>query len=125
MQDRRQNEFTEASKTVQKQFSETEQRIAETTRQVQAEWAKTFEEMHRTVLSCASAEVQRSLELSQKLSAARSPSDAVSAYQVWLKEEMSARSEDARQFMANYQKFLTEGTRLFSNGWSNGGVSSR
>jgi hypothetical protein len=120
-----QNEFTEASKTAQKQFSETEQRIAEATRQVQGEWAKTLEEMQRTVLSCASAEVQRGLELSQKLSASRSPSDAVSAYQVWLQKEMSARSEDARQFMANYQKFFTEGTRLFSNGWSNGGVSGR
>jgi hypothetical protein len=123
MQDHRRNEFTEASKTVQKQFSETEQRIAETTRQVQGEWAKTLEEMHRTVLSCASGEVERGVELSHKLSAARSPTDFVSAYQEWLTGEMSARSEDARQFMANCQKFMTEGTRLFSNGWSN--VSSR
>jgi hypothetical protein len=42
----------------------------------------------------------------------------VSAYQEWLSEEMKARSEDARQFMTNSQKFITAGTRIFSNGGS-------
>ena len=51
---------------------------------------------------------------------ARSPSDAVSAYQEWLTDEMSARSEDARLFMTNWQNFFTESTRLFSNFGSNG-----
>jgi hypothetical protein len=68
----------EASKTVQKQIYEAEEKIGETTRQVQNEWAKEFEEMSRTVVSRAS------------LTACRSPADAVSAYQEWLSEEMSA-----------------------------------
>jgi len=110
-----QTELNEASKTVQKQISETEKRIGETTRQFQSEFAKTLEEMNRTVMSRASAEMQLGLKLSQKLSAARSPSDAVSAYQEWLTEQMSERSEAAREYMASCQKFITESARLFSN----------
>jgi hypothetical protein len=105
-----------ASKTVQKQISETEEKFGETTRQVQNEWAKAFEEMSRTVMSRASAEMQLGLRLSQKLTTCRSPLDAVSAYQEWMTEEMDARSEAARHFMANCQRFFTESTRLLSNG---------
>ena len=104
------------SKTVQKQISEAEEKIGETTRQVQNEWAKAFEEMSRTVMSRASAEMQLGLKLSQKLTACRSPLEVVSAYQEWLTEEMNARSEDAHRFMDNCQKFFTESTRLISNG---------
>jgi vacuolar-type H+-ATPase subunit E/Vma4 len=110
-------EFNKASKTVQKRISETEEKIGETTRQVQNECAKAFEEMTRTVMSRAGAEMQLGLKLSEKLTACRSPYDVVSAYREWLTEEMSARSEDARHFVANYQKFITESARLLSNGW--------
>jgi seryl-tRNA synthetase len=111
-------EFNKASKTVQKQFSEAEERVVDTTRQFQSEWAKTLEEMNRTIMSRASAEMQLGANLSQKLSAARSPTDAVSAYQEWLTADMSGRSEVARQFMNNWQNFIAESTRLFSNGAS-------
>jgi hypothetical protein len=105
-----------ASKSFQKQITEAEEKIGETTRQVQNEWAKAFEEMSRTVMSRASAEMQLGLKLSQKLTACRSPLDAVSVYQEWATEEMNARSEAAQHFMANCQKFFTESTRLLSNG---------
>ena len=104
-------DLKKASKTV----LEAEKEIGETTRQGQNEWAKAFEEMSRTVMSRASAEMQLGLKLSQKLTACRSPLDAVSAYQEWATEEMNARSEAARDFMANCQKFFTESTRLLSN----------
>ena len=89
----------------------------EPSKTVQNEWVKAVEEMTRTVMSRASAEMQLGLKLSQKLTACRSPLDAVSAYQEWMTEEMNARSEDARHFVANYQKFITESARLLSNGW--------
>jgi hypothetical protein len=111
-----QAELDKASSTVQKQISETQERIGETTRQFQNEWAKTLEKMNRTIMSRASAEMQLGVDLSQKLSAARSPSDAVSAYQEWLTADMSERSEVARQFMINWQSFITESARLFANG---------
>jgi hypothetical protein len=113
-----QAEFNKASKAAQKQISETEERISETTRQVQREWAKALEEMGRTFTSRANAEMQLGLKLSQKLSAARSPTDAVSAYQEWLTADVSERSEVARQFMADWQKFFAESTRLFSQSQS-------
>jgi hypothetical protein len=69
--------------------------------------------------------MQLGLNLTQKLSAARSPADALSAYQEWLTADVDARSENARQLMANCQKLITESTRLFSSSLSNGGMSTR
>jgi hypothetical protein len=111
-----QAELNKVSKTVQKQMAETEEKIGE----VQSEFAKTFDVMSRAAMSRATAEIELGLKLSQRLTTARSPSDALSAYQEWVTEEMKARTEDARQFMTNCQRFITEGARLFSNGRSNG-----
>jgi len=114
-----QAELNKVSKTFQKQIAETEEKIGE----VQTEFAKTLEAMSRAAMSRATAEIELGLKLSKKLSTARSPYDALSACQEWFTEEMSARNEDARQFMTNCQRFMTEGTRLFSNGGSNGRMS--
>jgi hypothetical protein len=109
-----QAELNKVSKTVQKQMADTEEKIGE----VQDEFAKTFDVMSRAAMSRATAEIELGLKLSQKLSTSRSPSDALSAYQEWVTEEMKARTEDARQFMTNCQRLITDGTRLFSNGRS-------
>jgi len=118
-----QDEFANASKTAQKKIAETEKKIGDTALQVQSEFAKTFEEMSRAVVSRATAEIELGVKLTQKLGAARSLPDVVSAYQEWLGEEMNARSEDARQFMTSSQKFIAASTRLFSNGRSGVGLS--
>jgi Phasin protein len=117
-----QREFAEASKTTQKKIAVTEKKIGDATRQAQDEFAMTFEEMSRAVMSRATAEIELSVKLTQKLGAARSLPDVVSAYQEWLSEEMNARSEDARQLMTNSQKFITASTRIFSNGRSGLGM---
>jgi hypothetical protein len=113
-----QNEFAETSKNAQRKIAETEKKIGDATRQAQDEFATTFEEMSRAFMSRATAEIELGVKLTQRLGAARSLPDVVSAYQVWLSEEMNARSEDARQFMINSQKFITASTRIFSNGRS-------
>ena len=118
-----QAETTKASKTVQKEIAETEKEIGDTTLQVQNEFIKTCEEMSRAVMSRAAAQIELASKLSEKLGAAHSFPDVVSAYQGWLSEQMNACSEDARQFMTNGQKFVTTSTRLFSNGWSSVGMS--
>ena len=69
--------LNKTSKTVQTQISEAEEKIGETTRQVQNEWAKAFEEMSRTVMSRVSAEMQSGVKLSQKLTTCHSPIDVV------------------------------------------------
>lgn len=109
-----QTELNKVSQTVQKQIAETEDKISE----VQNEFAKTIEVMNRAAMSRATAHVERGVKLSQKLTTARSPVDALSAYQEWLTEAMAASTEDTRQFMTHCQSFLSEGTRLFSNGGS-------
>jgi hypothetical protein len=113
-----QDDLSKVSKTVERQISETEKKISDATLQVQDEFVKACEEMSREVMSRATAEIELGLKLSQKLSAARSLPDVMSAYQEWLGEEMSARSEDARRFMTNSQKFMATSTQLLSNGWS-------
>ena len=70
-----QTELNKASQTVQKQIAETEEKIGE----VQNEFARTLDVMNRAAMSRATAEVELGLKLSQKLGAARSPSDALTA----------------------------------------------
>jgi hypothetical protein len=113
-----QKEFAEASRTAQKKIAEAEKRTDDATHQAQDEFARTFEEISRAVMSRATTEMELGVKLTQRLGAARSLPDVVSAYQEWLSEEMNARSEDARQFMSNSQKFVTASTRFFSNGRS-------
>jgi hypothetical protein len=119
-----QDNFNKTSKTVQKQITETEKKIGDAALQAQNELLKMFEEISREVMSCAAGEIERGLKLSKKLSGAHSVSDAVAAYQEWLSEEMNARSEDARSFVTNSQKFVATGTKAFSNGWSGAGMST-
>jgi xylose isomerase len=124
MQENHQESFAKASKTIQKQMAETEKKIGDAAAQAQSEFMRTFEDVGREVMSCAAAEMERGLSLSKKLSGAQYVSDALTAYQEWLSEEMNARTEDARRFMAHGQKFMSAGTRAVSNGWSGIGTSS-
>jgi hypothetical protein len=112
--------LTKTSKIVQKQIDEAKEKIGE----VQNEFAKTLDVMRRAAMSRVTAEIDLCFKLSKKLSTARSPADTLLAYQEWLTEEMNARTEDTRQFMTNCQRFITEGTRVFSDGGSNGRMSS-
>ena len=98
--------------------------MGDTNLQAQNEFIQTFEEMSRAVMSRATAEIELGVGLTQRLSEAHSFPDVVLAYQEWLGKEINARSEDARQFMTNSQKFIATSTRLFSNGWSNVGSSA-
>ena len=117
MEQNSRDDFNRAVKTAQKQ-------IGDAALEAQSQFIKTLEEMSREAMACATAEIERGLKLSKKLSAAHSVSDAVAAYQEWLSEEMSARSEDARRFMSNSQSFMTTSSKAFSNGWSGVGMST-
>ncbi|MBO0715979.1 MAG: hypothetical protein J2P55_01415 [Rhizobiales bacterium] len=115
-------DFSRAAKTAQRQIGDAEKRIGDAALDAQTHFIKTLEEMSRDAMACATAEIERGLKLSKKLSAAHSMSDAVAAYQEWLSEEMSARSEDARRFMSNSQSFMTTSSKAFTNGWSAAGT---
>ena len=111
-------DLKKVTKAVEKQIADTQKKVGDVTLQAQDEFTKTVQEMSQTVMSRARAEIELGAKLTARLSEARSFPDVVSAYQEWLNKVMVARSEDARQFMTNWQKFMTEGTRLFSNGGS-------
>jgi hypothetical protein len=115
-------DFSRAAKTAQRQIGDAEKKIGDAALDAQTHFIKTLEEMSRDAMACATAEIERGLKLSKKLSAAHSMSDAVAAYQEWLSEEMSARSEDARRFMSNSQSFMTTSSKAFTNGWSAAGT---
>jgi negative regulator of replication initiation len=118
------DDFDRAAKAAQKQTGDAEKKIGDAAFEAQNQLLKTLEEMSREAMACATAEIERGLKLSKNLSAAHSVSDAVAAYQEWLSEEMSARSEDARRFMSNSQSFMSTGSKAFSNGWSGIGMST-
>ena len=80
--------------------------------------------MNSDWIARATAEVELGLKLSKNLSSAHSVPDAITAYQEWLSEEMSARAEDARLLMSNGQKFMDTSSRLLTNTWTSGSTST-
>ncbi len=124
MEQNSREDFTRTAKSAQKQFSDAEKKIGDSALDAQNQFLKTLEEMSREAMACATAEIERGLKLSKKLSAAHSVSDAVAAYQEWLSEEMSARSEDARRLMSNGQSFMATSSKALSNGCSGLGMST-
>jgi hypothetical protein len=89
-----------------------------------SEFFNSLHEMRRDWMARATAEVELSLKLSKKLTAAHSVPDAVAAYQEWLNDEMSARAEDARLLISNGQKFMDTTSRFLSSGWANVGMTT-
>ena len=111
-------DLKKVTKAVEKQIADTQKKVSDVTLQAQDEFIKTVQQMSQTVMSRARDEKELGARLTQRLGEARSFPDVVSAYQEWLNNVMVARSEDARQFMTNWQKLMSEGTRLFSNSGS-------
>src|SRR6266487_981888 len=89
-----------------------------------SEFFNTLQEMSRDWMARATAEVELGLKLSKKLTAAHSVPDAVAAYQEWLSEELNARAEDARLLMSNGQKIMDASSRLLSNSWTSGSMTT-
>ena len=124
MEQSNRDDFNRTAKAAQKQVADAGKKIGDAALEAQSQFIKTLEEMSREAMACATAEIERGLKLSKKLSAAHSVSDAVAAYQEWLSEEMSARSEDARRFMSNSQSFMSTSSKAFTNGWSGVGMGT-
>ena len=89
-----------------------------------SEFFNALQEMSRDWMGRATAEVELGLKLSKNLTAAHSVPDAITAYQEWLSEEMSARAEDARLLMSSGQKLIDASSRFLSSGWTNAGTTT-
>ena len=99
-------------------------RSARSTGPTGSEFFNALQEMSRDWVEHATAEVELGLKLSKKLTAAHSVPDAVAAYQEWLSDEMNARAEDARLLMSNGQKIIDASSRLLSDSWTSGSMST-
>jgi hypothetical protein len=99
-------------------------RSARSTGPTGSEFLNALQEMSRDWVEHATAEVELGLKLSKKLTAAHSVPDAVAAYQEWLSDEMNARAEDARLLMSNGQKIIDASSRLLSDSWTSGSMST-
>jgi hypothetical protein len=70
--------------------------------------------LSREWMSCAQAERELSSELLTKLTAARSLPESARAYQEWLSRRMDMFADETRMLLADTQKLVDVGARLFA-----------
>ena len=81
---------------------------------LQKELFDTFDGMNREWVSRVQSEAKLASDFVSKLTAARSIPDAASAYQECATRQFEMFTEDSRRMLANSQKLMETGTRLFT-----------
>jgi hypothetical protein len=81
---------------------------------LQKEMLGLLSDMGQDWFARATAEAELGLRLTNRLTAARSVPDAVTAYQEWLGEWMNRCSEDSQRLLSDGQKMVVAGTRCFA-----------
>jgi Phasin protein len=84
--------------------------------EMQKEFLDTLEAINRAWLARAQSGVTLASELVGKLAAARSLPEATSVYQECMTRQMELLAEDGRRIVADSEKLMRAGARLFSNG---------
>ena len=89
---------------------------------IERDLLETFLETNRQWFDRAQAEANLASEFASKLTAARSLSEAMAAYQEWTSRQFEMMAEDGKHILADTQKFIETGARLLSNAsLTNGG----
>ena len=81
---------------------------------LQTEMLDLFSEMSREWLARATSETELAFRLPNRLTAARSVPDALSAYQQWLNEWMGMFGEDSRRLISDGRRLVDAGVRCFA-----------
>ena len=81
---------------------------------MQKEFFDTFESMNREWVSRIQSEAKLASDFVSKLTAARSIPDAASAYQECATRHLEMFTEDSRRLLADSQKLIETGTRIFT-----------
>jgi hypothetical protein len=83
----------------------------------QTELFDVLQETNREWLDRIQSEATLASEFASKLTAARSIPDAMTTCQDWTSRRFELMAEDSKHLLANTQKFIETGARLWSNGW--------
>lgn len=81
---------------------------------VQTEMFGLLSEIGQEWFARATSEAELAFKLPNKLTAARTVPDAISAYQEWLGEWMNMRGEDGRRLISDGQRIVETGVRCFA-----------
>jgi hypothetical protein len=95
-------------------FGETGARSVAAGLRVQTEMLGLLSEIGQEWFARATSEAELAFKLPNKLTAARSVPDAISAYQEWFGEWMSMRGEDSRRLISDGQRLVETGVRCFA-----------
>jgi hypothetical protein len=80
----------------------------------QSKLIDTLPDLSREWISCAEAERDLSSDLLAKLRAARSIPESTKVYQEWLSRRMEMFADETRMLLADAQKLVDVGARLFA-----------
>jgi hypothetical protein len=81
---------------------------------VQQEMFDALQDISRDWLLRGTSQAELVFKLPNKLTTARSATDAFSAYHEWLSEWLNLCSEDSRRFISDGQRLVDAGVRCFS-----------
>lgn len=81
---------------------------------LQEEMLEVFSDIGQDWVARATSEAELAIDLPNRLSAARSVPDVVSAYQEWLGEWLGMVGDDSRRMISNSRKIIDAGVRCFS-----------
>jgi hypothetical protein len=87
----------------------------------QTELLNKLQETNRQWFDRMQSEASLASDFANKVMAARSIPDAMTACQEWANRRFEMMAEDGKRLLADGQKFIESGTRMLSNGFSGNG----
>jgi hypothetical protein len=85
---------------------------------LQAELFKYFQEANRNWFARMQTEAALASKFSAKLAAARSIPETGAVCQEWANRHIELLAEDAKRLVADTEKVMETGARVFANGWA-------
>jgi hypothetical protein len=100
------------------ELAEMNKKRIETFADAQRELLNQVQESNRQWFDRMQSEAKVASDCANKVIAARSIPEAMTAYQEWASRQLEMTAEDAKHFFADGQKFIEASTRLMSGGLS-------
>lgn len=109
--ERTRGEKVSAARAMSAPFGEIGMRSLTTSLRLQQEMLDVLQDLGREWLALAPSQVELALNLPNRLTAARSVPDALSAYRGWLGECLTMAGEDGSRLAAHGRKIIDTGVR--------------